>query len=107
MGGGGFRYTPSPVRVIDSTEDTEYDPNVPTVPLVLLINAPKHTMNRGGVIVDSGTTYSYFQLEILVMFKNAWRKILGSDPPKGRDNAHLTDKQRIWRSSDGRSHSIY
>ena len=107
MWGGGYAIPPPLVRVIDNTEDTEYYSNGPTVPLVLLINAPKHTMNRGGVIVDSGTTYSYFQLELLVMFKNAWRKIVGSDPPKGRDNIHLTDKQRIRRSSDGRSHSIY
>ena len=94
-GGGGGSVIPPPVRVIGDTDDPKYYPNVPTIPSVVCINAPKRAMNRGGQIVDLGTTDLYFQSDLLVPFKNAWRKIVVSDTPKVRDNIHLTDEQRV------------
>ena len=99
--GGGDSVIPPLAKVILDEDDPGYDPNGPAPPSVVRIDAPERAMNRGGVIVDSGTTDSYFQSNLSTPFKDAWRKVVGSDPPKGRDNVHLTDEQRVRNSSAG------
>ena len=91
--GGGDSVIPPLAKVILDEDDPGYDPNGPAPPSVVRIDAPERAMNRGGVIVDSGTTDSYFQSNLSTPFKDAWRKVVGSDPPKGRDNVRLTDEQ--------------